>query len=694
MTEAEKEAIRASIDIVDLISGYTALKRSGARWKGLCPFHQERTPSFQVDPEKGRWHCFGGCSTGGDIFTFLEKAENLTFIEAAERLAERAGITLTPYGGGDREVVRRGQQEKDAIYRANSLAQRFFREWFGKASLAREYAEQRGLSHQTIEAFGIGYAPDDWGQLSAFLFKHGVHAEDAEKARLIFPSRRGDGTYVDQFRGRLIFPIVDVQERVVGFGGRLIVPTPNAPKYLNSPETPVFLKSRTLYALNRARKAIQEHDRIVVVEGYTDAVACHQAGIAYVVATLGTSLTDEHVRLIGRYTKNVILSFDADAAGVRAALRAAELFQAADPDFVLRVLTLPEGDDPGSILLDRKDVATFHRALDAARTVPEFRVDVLRLAHDLDNDAGRAAFLREAAAVIAEVRSSVERDRLIRRLASYALGSTSLHAEETIRAEVRRAAGGRLPDDLPPPPPQQNGYRRGGGGAGSGNNGNYRGNYRNGGGGGRYGGGGPQQGRSYNNSYAQQQRSPYRGGSGGYGGGYGGPDPAAATPPQPPPAPGGGPTVGLRRAETMVLRALLTSPFAAKVAPRLKAGLFDDPLSARLAQVLLPLLQQGATPESALKAVTDDDLRSHADALLMDDRAEPLSEQGIADSLRKLVLRENQRKMKRLEAQIGATGEGNAAADDELLRRWEQELRAAKRLLAGDDAPGQREESA
>ncbi|HVK02426.1 MAG TPA: DNA primase, partial [Armatimonadaceae bacterium] len=475
MTEQEKEAIRNSTDIVELISGYTALRKAGARWKGLCPFHTEKTPSFTVDPESGRWHCFGGCSTGGDVFTFLEKAESLSFIEAAERLAARAGITLTPRGGGglaEMDAVRQAQQEKDRIYGANALAQRFFRQSFARFSLPREYAEQRGLSHQTIEEFGVGFAPDDWGQLADFLFKHGVRAEDAEKARLIFPSRRGDG-YVDQFRGRLTFPIVDVQERVVGFGGRLITPAPNAPKYLNSPETPVFLKSRTLYALNRARKAIQEADRIVVVEGYMDAVACHQAGIPFVVATLGTSLTDDHVRMIGRYTKNVLLSFDADVAGVRAALRAAELFAAAGPEFSLRVLTLPEGEDPGSMLLDRKDAAGFHRAIDAARTVPEFRIDVLKGEHDLSTDRGRADFMREAAIMIADVRVAVEQDRLIRRLASYALGDTSLHAEESVRAIVRQAGGGRLAADVLDTGGSGGGGQYRGGGYGGGNRRGY-----------------------------------------------------------------------------------------------------------------------------------------------------------------------------------------------------------------------------
>ncbi|MBC7805454.1 MAG: DNA primase, partial [Akkermansiaceae bacterium] len=223
MEDSEKEAIRQRTDIVELVSTYTPLKKTGTRWKGICPFHNERTPSFTVDPERGRWHCFGACGVGGDVFTFLEKAENLTFFEAAERLAAKAGITLSRKGAtpAEREAADRSRTEKDRVFHANALATRFYQQVLRRAPLATEYAyEKRKLSHQTLEDFQVGFAPDEWEGLSRYLVQQGVHLEDAERAGLV--TRRGDGSAYDKFRGRLIFPIVDVQERVVAFGGRIL----------------------------------------------------------------------------------------------------------------------------------------------------------------------------------------------------------------------------------------------------------------------------------------------------------------------------------------------------------------------------------------------------------------------------------------------------------------------------------------
>jgi DNA primase len=269
---------------------------------------------------------------------------------------------------------------------------------------------------------------------------------DAEKAGLVFRSRHAENAFIDKFYARLIFPIRDVQERVVGFGGRLMAPAENAPKYLNSPETPVFSKSRILYGLHRARKAIQAEDRAVVVEGYLDVVQAHQAGFHNVVATLGTALTEEHVRLLYRYSKNVVLSFDADEAGVRAALKAAALFDGTDENATVRVLALPPGDDPDS-LLARGDAPAFRRAIDSAVTVPEFRLRVLRAKTDVSTDAGKIAFLREALPVLAEVRSVLERDLLVRRLAPYhpAYATGGARAEESLRTELDGYLARRTP---------------------------------------------------------------------------------------------------------------------------------------------------------------------------------------------------------------------------------------------------------
>jgi DNA primase catalytic core len=450
MDENEKELVRDRTDIVELISAYTTLKQVGNSFKGLCPFHQERTPSFHVMPERRRYHCFG-CGASGDVFTFLEKKENLTFLEAAERLAMRAGITLSRKGVNPEEI-RRQQSERDRLFAANAAAVRFFRAAYRRAGLAQEYAATRGLVHDTLESFGIGYAPDDWGQLAHFLLeREKIHSEDAIRAGLITASRRMEGEFTDRFRGRFMFPIVDVQERVIGFGGRLIVDKPD-PKYLNSPETPIFSKSKTLYALNRARKAIQEQDVAVIVEGYMDVIASHQAGISCVVATLGTAMTADHVALLRRYTKNIVLSFDADTAGVKAALKAAELISGAGTDMVLKVLSLPPGEDPDS-LIRKGNAAGFRKAIDNAVTVPEFQLGILRRECRIASSDDCILFLRQAAAVIAPLDDSLQINALIVKVASIkeVLSFISAReAERVVRGEVARLVAlrsGHAPTD-------------------------------------------------------------------------------------------------------------------------------------------------------------------------------------------------------------------------------------------------------
>lgn len=680
MEESEKDAIRSRVDIVDLIGSYTALKKAGSRYKGLCPFHQEKTPSFTVDPELGRWHCFGACSTGGDIFGFLMKAEGLSFPEATERLAERAGVVLTRRGGGpgDNEAVQRQRDEKERLYAANAAALQFFREQFGRCTLAREYAAQRGLVHETIEGFGVGYAPDDWEQLANYLRKNRIHAEDAVKAGLISPSRRNDGTYTDRFRGRLMFPIVDTQERVVGFGGRLIVESySDAPKYLNSPETPIFSKSKVLYALNRARKSVQNEERLVVVEGYMDAVACHQAGIEFVVATLGTALTEEHVRLLRRYAaRNIILSFDADEAGVRAALRAAELLAASSgggtstSDLALRVLSLPRGEDPGSLLLERRDVAGFRRAIDAAEGVPEFHLRSLETKFDLRSEPGKMAFLREAVQIIAAVPSLIEQDVLIRRVAAHhpAFAASGLRAEASLRAEVERfrqgAAGGNAPaldDPFQPTRPQS----RGGNAA-------YRGGNGRGGGGGvptAYNRGEWRRGNNASTAaprvvvqdYLPTPRKPY----------------------------------AAEQAERILLRALLDEewlPVARRLMEEWQRShpghllTFTNPLAGTLVNALWPLLTGGMTPRDAIGQLADDALLTYAEQIVLAEEETETSEITLKSALHQLFLRGLQAKQQEIRSKLAILPEGESVSRNELLRQYSEIARTLKgSSLQGED---------
>ena len=648
LDDSEKELVRSRTDIVALVSQYTQLRKTGSRYKACCPFHQEKTPSFHVDPEFGRWRCFGACSEGGDVFKFLQKAENLTFREALERLAERAGVTLIG-NAVDREEAKRAQSERERLYAVNALALRFFRESFGRARLAQEYARKRGLTHQTMENFSVGYAPDDWSALAEYLQAQRAHLEDAEKAGLVFASRRGDGSYTDRFRGRLIFPIIDTQERIVGFGGRLLVPAENAPKYLNSPETPIFSKSKLLYALNRARKAVEKADLILIVEGYTDAVACHQAGIENVVATLGTSLTDEHVHLIRRYTRNIVLSFDADDAGARAALRAAELFRVAagagtaSETGNLRILSLPPGEDPDS-LLSKGEVAAFRKAIDSAVTVPEFRLKSLQVRYDTRTDEGKMAFLREALPIVAGVPSAIERDMLIRHLAPYHPGFTSggSRAEESLREDVVRIS--QAPRDIPE-----------GSGGPVGNGAPLSGDIvippRRGSAGGGFGNGSPRDGRT---GYPRR--------------------PTVAPAPDVPPPPR---RSAAENAERTVLRALLSEEWAPIVVPMLgDLRLFSSPPGSALAAALVPQVTVRYSPKRAVSQLADSELADFAAEITMEeDAGAPLSDEVIADCVRVLKLRQIRAVNEEI---MRGQREGNRELTDEELRQWSQRSRAAK----------------
>jgi DNA primase len=655
--DSEKELVRSRTDIVALISPYTPLRRVGSKYKGLCPFHPEKTPSFNVDPETGRWHCFGACSEGGDAFKFLQKIENLSFPEALERLAERAGITLTRTGQ-DREESQRQQTERDRLYAVNTLALRFYRETLGRARMAQDYTRKRGLVHETMEQFGIGYAADDWSGLSEYLQSQRVHMEDAEKAGLVFASRRGDGTYTDKFRGRLMFPILDTQERIVGFGGRLLVPAENAPKYLNSPETPIFSKSKVLYGLNRAKKAIEKADRLLVVEGYMDVVACHQAGILNVVATLGTSLTDEHIRLIRRYTKNVVLSFDSDEAGVRAALRAAELFASnigagvAGESGSLRVLSLPPGEDPDS-LLGKGEAAAFRKAIDAALTVPEFRLKTLLARYDMQTEEGKMAFLREALLVVANVPSVLEQDLLLRRLASFhpAFAAGGSRAEESLRAEMTRLRENGTVPDVPASgspseplrgdiviPPRRSGYGK------------------------------SPVGRS--NSY---QPRPI-------------PVPHSEAPPPPK-------RTAAETAERSILLALLSEDWDQRtikalnfIATETNSGileLFPTPQFQRLAFALIKLSQNRLSLQQKMKQIADPDLVDLASELTLEENGiSNLTQEMITQCLDKLQKRRIYVTKHKITVE---EQEGKRTHTDEELREWQRLTRATKNSAGSEE---------
>lgn len=422
------EEIRERCDLVEIISAHVALRKSGKTFLGLCPFHNEKTPSFHVNPERQVWKCFG-CGEGGDVFTFVQKVDNLTFPQAVEQLAKSAGVTIERS-----EQAARQYSDRERILRANNVACAYFRGLLGQTAKARDYLSKRGVSDDAIELYKLGYAPDGWEGLANHLNEQRVEIADAVKAGLLVPRESSQGFY-DRFRDRLIFPILDATERIIAFGGRSF--GDEQPKYLNSPETPLFAKNKTLYGLNVARKAIPREDRVIVVEGYMDAIATQSAGFDNTVATLGTALTEEHVSVISRFTKNVVLAFDSDSAGMKAALRSAPIFEQAG--FNVRILSMPKGEDPDS-LLRGGDVSKFAALLDKALPIPDYRIKVALSGYDLRSDEGKTGALKEAIDVLGEVESAVERERLIRFLAKYHpnFGTGTTLAEDHIRGEVNR----------------------------------------------------------------------------------------------------------------------------------------------------------------------------------------------------------------------------------------------------------------
>ncbi len=435
MTREATDEIRARIDLVDLIGAHVRLTKSGRSFKGLCPFHEEKTPSFHVNPERGMWHCFG-CGEHGDCFTFLMRLETLSFPEALQRLADKAGVTLERRGRGP------SRDEHDEILSALASAARFFAECLDKDQRAGEYVRKRAIDAETASKFGLGFAPEGWDNLAGFFAREKVDLGAAEKAGLV--SRRRDGGYYDRFRNRLMFPVTDASGQVVGFGARDL--GTGGPKYLNSPETPVFRKGSILYGFSLARKAIAAAGHVVLVEGYLDVISCHRAGIENAVAAMGTASREGHVALLKRVCDRAVLCFDMDSAGQKAALAASEVFSAGG--FDVRVAMLPEGDDPDSLVAAGR-MADLIRAIEGAAPAADYRLDALMAGFDLREEAERSRMLEKAVEMVARVPNIFERDRLIRKLvpyhADFRKGYGADRGEDSAEARIRQAVERMLP---------------------------------------------------------------------------------------------------------------------------------------------------------------------------------------------------------------------------------------------------------
>ncbi len=395
------QALKERADIASVIADHTDLKKAGTRLKGLCPFHTEKTPSFTVDPVKGYYHCFG-CGEGGDVYSFLQQVGGLDFTEAVEQLARRTGYELhyEDLSPGQRRAL----GERSRLVEINQRALAFFRErWASdEGTIARDYLRDRGFDDQDAEAFSVGYAPNDWERLSRLLVTEGYDRRELVRVGLAVDNKRGG--LRDRFRGRVIFPVRDASGDPIGFGGRILPDLDygdfDPPKYYNSPETPLYHKAKVLYGLSESRTGMAASGEVLVCEGYTDVMALHQAGITNAVATCGTAVGAEHFRVLARYVNKVVLAFDNDEAGVKAAERAATEAASVDAEapgqrFQLRVLKLDEGTDPAD-LVQSSGAEALHAAVAAAEPVTGFLVDAEVARADLSTDEGRAAALRAA----------------------------------------------------------------------------------------------------------------------------------------------------------------------------------------------------------------------------------------------------------------------------------------------------------
>ena len=417
------ENLKNQINIVDVIGRCVPLKRAGNNYKGVCPFHNEKTPSFVVSEQKQIFTCFG-CGATGDVIEFVKRFYNLEFSEAVEKLANEYGITLEKKAKDD---------NRDVYYQVNRMAANFFYKAFTEtANKGYPYMKNRGISPAILKKFGIGYADEKWDSLYQYLLSQGVDTKIMVELGLVSESK---GKYYDKFRNRVMFPIINTSGKVIGFGGRAIHPDDN-PKYLNSPESKIFQKKNNLYGLNISRQSVGKDGYIILVEGYMDVIALYQAGVTNVAASLGTALTENQARLIKRYTKNVVLSYDADGAGRAAALRGLDILKA--EECKVRVLHVTDGKDPDEyIKAFGKDA--FARLLDQSENQVDYRLDQIRKKFNLEDDVQRVSFLQEAAQLIASLNSPVEREIY----GGHAAQTAGISAE-AMAQEVKKAFNARV----------------------------------------------------------------------------------------------------------------------------------------------------------------------------------------------------------------------------------------------------------
>ncbi|MDD4984575.1 MAG: DNA primase [Dehalococcoidales bacterium] len=427
------EEVKQRADIVDIISQYTSLTKSGRTLRGLCPFHSEKTPSFFVYPEQQSWHCFGACGTGGDVFSFLMKKEGIDFGEALRLLGERVGVSIP-----SRSESRVGKDDKERLYQINEAAARYFHELLLKspvAEKAREYAANRGLSLETITSFRLGFSLNSWDALKKYLDERGYTEKELLNGGLVTEKEAG-GSY-DRFRNRLIFPIRDAKGHIIGFGARAL--DDSLPKYLNSPQTAVFDKGGSLYGIDLAASAIREHDKVVIVEGFMDAITAHRCGFSNVVASMGTAVTEKQINILKRLTKNIILALDADAAGEEAMLRSVGYENALGAE--VRVIVLPEGKDPDSVI--KEDARIWQDLLVKSMPIMDYTFSMITAGLDLSTARDKSLAADRLLPIIAGMNDIVRQGHYLEKL-SRLVNVTERNLENVLRRIEPKPAGSRV----------------------------------------------------------------------------------------------------------------------------------------------------------------------------------------------------------------------------------------------------------
>jgi len=427
LSEEKVSEIRDRSSILEVVSDYVTLRKTGKNYRGLCPFHAEKTPSFMVNEEKQIFHCFG-CGEGGDAFTFLMKAGHFSFPQAVEELAKRYGVALP-----SRELSpaqKREGAQREVLFQINQIASDYFHDLLTQrreGEEGRQYLSQRGISREIIAEHRLGYSTDRWDGLVQHLQGKKVSLELAGKLGLIFPKKNG-GWY-DAFRGRALFPIFDLHQRIVGFGGRVI--REGQPKYLNSPESSIYHKGEILYGLSVAKRYAPEKDCVIIVEGYFDLLTLHQYGLKHSVATLGTALTPQHIRTLKRYTRNLITVFDADPAGTQATLRSLPLFL--EEEVTGKTVALPKGEDPDGFLR-KGNLEDFGKRVERAVSLVDFFFERLTKVHDVKSVDGKVKVAKEGVALLGKIPDQIRRDFYTKVLAE------KLDVKESFLYEILRSS--------------------------------------------------------------------------------------------------------------------------------------------------------------------------------------------------------------------------------------------------------------